>query len=87
MEYRVDRHGDTTITLREIKINNIEQWDKLSVNDLIGYRADAVDLIDSVSEVEQQGTETSLMSHRRSNIIKLDEVDLERTTSSMGSAS
>ena len=29
MEYRVDRFGDTTITMRTIRINDIEKWDKL----------------------------------------------------------
>jgi len=28
MEYRVDGKGDTTITLLEIKIRNIEEWDR-----------------------------------------------------------
>ena len=34
MEYRVDRHGDTTITMREIKIRNIDQWEKIKIDDL-----------------------------------------------------
>ena len=34
MEYYVDQHGDTTITLRQIKIRNINQWDKLKKDDL-----------------------------------------------------
>ena len=29
MEYRVDRHGDTTITIRQINIKNIKEWDKM----------------------------------------------------------
>ena len=34
MEYRVDEIGDTTITIRQIKINNIQEWDKMSGDDL-----------------------------------------------------
>jgi len=34
MEYCVDEHGDTTITMREIKIKNIDQWDKLKKADV-----------------------------------------------------
>ena len=33
MEYKVDRYGDTTITLREIKISNIEKWNKMQSHD------------------------------------------------------
>jgi FtsZ-binding cell division protein ZapB len=29
MEYRVDRHGDTTVTIRQININNIKEWDNM----------------------------------------------------------
>lgn len=28
MEYRVDRYGDTTITLRTVKILGVKQWEK-----------------------------------------------------------
>ena len=34
MEYRVDQHGDTTITIRKIKIKNIEKWDKMSTGEI-----------------------------------------------------
>ena len=34
MEYRVDKKGDTTITLRRIKINNVKQWEKVKKDDL-----------------------------------------------------
>ena len=34
MEYRVDQHGDTTITIRKIKIKNIEKWDKMSTDEI-----------------------------------------------------
>lgn len=33
MEYKVDRYGDTTITLREIKIKNIDSWNKMQSHD------------------------------------------------------
>ena len=33
MEYRVDQFGDTTITIRQIRITDIERWDKLSKDD------------------------------------------------------
>ena len=29
MEYRVDRHGDTTVTIRQIKIKDIKEWDNM----------------------------------------------------------
>ena len=31
MEYRVDQHGDTTITLREVMISDPEMWEKQKV--------------------------------------------------------
>ena len=34
MEYRVDRYGDTTITIREIVINNIHQWNNVNYDDI-----------------------------------------------------
>ena len=34
MEYRVDQYGDTTITIRQIKIKNIEKWDKMSTAEI-----------------------------------------------------
>ena len=27
MEYRVDRYGDTTITIRQMHIKDIQEWD------------------------------------------------------------
>ena len=35
MEYRVDRYGDTTITIREIVINNINQWNNVNYDDIV----------------------------------------------------
>ena len=35
MEYKVDQYGDTTITLRQIKIKDIEKWDKMSATDFV----------------------------------------------------
>ena len=29
MEYRVDRHGDTTITIRQMHIKDIKEWDDM----------------------------------------------------------
>lgn len=34
MEYSVDRNGDTTITLRRIKIRNIKKWENVKKEDL-----------------------------------------------------
>ena len=34
MEYTVDKKGDTTITLRQIKISNIKKWEKITKDDL-----------------------------------------------------
>ena len=31
----MDRHGDTTITLRTIRISEIEKWDKLDSEEFI----------------------------------------------------
>ena len=33
MEYRVDQFGDTTITIRQIRIMDIEKWDKMNTDD------------------------------------------------------
>ena len=35
MEYKVDEYGDTTITIRQIKIKDIEKWDMMSATDFV----------------------------------------------------
>ena len=35
MEYTVDRNGDTTITLRSIKIRNIKKWEIVKKEDMM----------------------------------------------------
>ena len=35
MEYKVDRHGDTTITIRKLRIKDIERWNKMSAKDFV----------------------------------------------------
>ena len=35
MEYRVDQHGDITITMRLIKISNIKDWEKVKMDDYL----------------------------------------------------
>ena len=35
MEYRVDRFGDTTVTIRQIPITNIRSWDAMNADDLL----------------------------------------------------
>lgn len=81
MEYRVDRQGDTTITLREIKINNIDQWDQLSVNDLLGYTADSAATVDNGSKLS-----TPVDRRTKSHIISLEGVDIERAASQLSQA-
>ena len=41
MEYRVDRYGDTTITIRKIKINDIHKWNSMKVEDIVNEKLDS----------------------------------------------
>ena len=40
MEYRVDRHGDTTITIRQIKVTNIDRWNRIESVDFLNESTD-----------------------------------------------
>ena len=37
MEYRVDQYGDTTITIRKIRIKDIERWNKMSADETAAF--------------------------------------------------
>ena len=38
MEYKVDRFGDTTITIREIVIEKVKQWEKMDTTEICSSR-------------------------------------------------
>ena len=58
MEYRVDRYGDTTITLRQVKISNIDSWDKLCFKDLLLTKEEQAEL----NQVGQERTTSEIWS-------------------------
>ena len=41
MEYKVDQYGDTTITIRKIKISDIHKWSSLKVEDIVNEQLDS----------------------------------------------
>ena len=68
MEYRVDQNGATTITMREIKIRNIESWERIKADDLL----------ESKVEVEYKPPsqrKSTLGFWKDRNIIQLDGMD------------
>lgn len=74
MEYRVDRYGDTTITMRKIKIQDIERWDRIKANDMVTQPNNGVS-----TTLERKTERASTATFRR--VITID--GLNKTTSSM----
>lgn len=68
MEYRVDQHGATTITMREIKIRNIESWERIKADDLLESKV-------AVEYKPPSQRKSTLGFWKDRNIIQLDGLD------------
>ena len=81
MEYRVDRKGDTTITLRQLTIKDIDNWDKMKAKDVYAKRKDAnqsdTDVLDISIEITRE-TNGSLIGGPAIMIDDIENIDGDR---------
>lgn len=73
MEYRVDQFGDTTITLRKIKIENIERWDRMSYDKMVA-KGGMLDLRKTSDILETDRRRSTIMGDNATVIDKKTEI-------------
>ena len=71
MEYKVDKLGDTTITVRNIKIRNIKEWEKVKKDDLTESKA-AVKPTEAKVDIDELLERKSTVDWSRRKTIALD---------------